>query len=47
MEKTMKKIETLVEKYIEQFEQDPLKTSIKILLVLFLFKKAYRLIREA
>ncbi|MCP3680288.1 MAG: hypothetical protein GY782_08585 [Gammaproteobacteria bacterium] len=47
MEKLLSRIESLVEKYVQDFEDNPLTQSIKILIILWIFKKCYRLIKEA
>lgn len=44
MEKLMKKIEDFFEAKIKEFEESPIKTSIKILVILWVVKKLYNFI---
>ncbi len=41
MEKYMSKIETFFDNKMSEFEKSPIKTSIKILVILWLFKVGY------
>ena len=46
MEKLNDKIEQFVEKQIAAFEESPIATSLKILIVLWVFKQIYRELRK-
>lgn len=46
MEKLIERIEKFIEQQIENFEASPVKTSIKILIVLFILKAVYKEIKE-
>ena len=46
MEKLTGKIEAFVEKQITDFEERPIATSLKILIVLWIFRQIYREMRK-
>lgn len=46
MKNIMTKLESLIEKAFDEFNKNPIKTSIKLIIAIWLLKKAYNWLNE-
>lgn len=47
MEKVIEQLESAFQKEIERFEKNPIKTSIKLAIIIYVVKKIYAWLKEA
>jgi hypothetical protein len=46
MEKILERIEGIIEKFVSDLEKDPIRTSVKLLILYWIVKKVYREVKR-